>query len=33
VLTDVVPPIVPVWSTTDLDEAVLLYETLEGTGA
>ena len=32
VLTDVGPPIVPVWSTTDRDEALLWYETLEGTG-
>lgn len=32
VLADVGPPIVPVWSTTDLDEALLWYETLEGTG-
>ncbi|WP_328884632.1 ATP-dependent DNA ligase [Streptomyces sp. NBC_00299] len=31
-LADVGPPIVPVWSTTDLDEALLWYETLEGTG-
>ncbi|MDH6521978.1 hypothetical protein M2163_001027 [Streptomyces sp. SAI-135] len=30
-LADVDPPIVPVWSTTDLDEALLWYETLEGT--
>lgn len=32
VLADVGPPIVPVWSTTDLDEALLWYEALEGTG-
>lgn len=32
VLADVGPPIVPVWSTTDLDEALLWYETLGGTG-
>ncbi|MFF4787801.1 RNA ligase family protein [Streptomyces griseorubiginosus] len=32
VLADVGPPIVPVWSTTDLDEALLWFETLEGTG-
>ncbi|MER5227925.1 DNA ligase [Streptomyces flaveus] len=32
VLADVGPPIVPVWSTTDLDEALLWCETLEGTG-
>lgn len=31
-LADVGPPIVPVWSTTDLDEALLWNETLEGTG-
>ncbi|MCZ0991812.1 hypothetical protein [Streptomyces diastatochromogenes] len=31
-LADVGPPIVPVWSTTDLDEALLWYEALEGTG-
>ncbi|MDQ0688900.1 ABC-type taurine transport system substrate-binding protein [Streptomyces achromogenes] len=31
-LADVGPPIVPVWSTTDLDEAFLWFETLEGTG-
>ncbi|MGW1594934.1 ATP-dependent DNA ligase [Streptomyces sp. NPDC002343] len=32
VLADVGPPIVPVWSTTDLEEALLWFETLEGTG-
>ncbi|MFF8024772.1 hypothetical protein ACFZDJ_27455 [Streptomyces sp. NPDC007896] len=32
VLADVGPPIEPVWSTTDLSEALLWYETLEGTG-
>ncbi|MGW1752565.1 ATP-dependent DNA ligase [Streptomyces sp. NPDC002092] len=32
VLADVGPPIVPVWSTTDLDEALLWYTALEGTG-
>ncbi|MDQ0904686.1 ATP-dependent DNA ligase [Streptomyces canus] len=32
VLADIGPPIVPVWSTTDLDEALLWFETLEGTG-
>ncbi|MCZ1000842.1 DNA ligase [Streptomyces mirabilis] len=32
VLADTGPPIVPVWSTTDLDEALLWYEALEGTG-
>lgn len=32
VLAGVGPPIVPVWSTTDLDEALLWFETLEGTG-
>jgi ATP-dependent DNA ligase len=32
VLADVGPPIVPVWSTTDLDEALLWFETLEGRG-
>jgi ATP-dependent DNA ligase len=31
VLADAGPPIVPVWSTTDLDEALLWYEALEGT--
>lgn len=31
-LADVGPPIVPVWSTTDLDEALIWFETLEGTG-
>ncbi|MGW3209135.1 hypothetical protein [Streptomyces sp. NPDC001135] len=31
-LADVGLPIVPVWSTTDLDEALLWYETLEGMG-
>ncbi|KUM67274.1 hypothetical protein AQI70_36370 [Streptomyces curacoi] len=30
---DVGPPILPVWPTTDLDEALLSYETLEGTSA
>ncbi|WP_055489053.1 hypothetical protein [Streptomyces sp. TP-A0356] len=32
-LADVGPPIVPVWSTTDLDEALLWYTGVEGTGA
>ncbi|GHE24067.1 hypothetical protein GCM10017779_71060 [Streptomyces capillispiralis] len=32
VLADVGQPIVPVWSTTALDEALLWYETLEGIG-
>lgn len=32
-LADVGPPIVPVWSTTDRDGALLWYEALEGTGA
>jgi ATP-dependent DNA ligase len=32
VLADVAPPIVPVWSTTDLEEALLWFETLKGTG-
>jgi hypothetical protein len=32
VLADVGPPIVPVWSTTDLEEALLWFKTLEGTG-
>ncbi|MDQ0935271.1 ATP-dependent DNA ligase [Streptomyces turgidiscabies] len=32
VLADIGSPIVPVWSTTNLDEALLWYETLEGTG-
>ncbi|CAM5316093.1 DNA ligase OS=Streptomyces aurantiogriseus OX=66870 GN=GCM10010251_96440 PE=4 SV=1 [Streptomyces aurantiogriseus] len=32
VLADAGPPIVPVWSTTDLDEALLWYTALEGTG-
>lgn len=32
VLADVGPPIVPVWSTTDLSEALLWYTALEGTG-
>ncbi|MFF3378157.1 DNA ligase [Streptomyces sp. NPDC002680] len=31
-LTGIGPPIEPVWSTTDLSEAQLWYETLEGTG-
>ncbi|MET7715335.1 hypothetical protein [Streptomyces sp. NPDC005407] len=30
VLADVGPPIVPVWSTTNLAEALLWYEALEG---
>jgi ATP-dependent DNA ligase len=33
VLADTGPPIVPVWPTTDPDEALLWYEALEGTGA
>ncbi|MFC8836841.1 hypothetical protein ACFT8V_27170 [Streptomyces griseoincarnatus] len=32
VLADVGPPIVPVWLTTDIEEALLWFETLEGTG-
>ncbi|MFF4361157.1 hypothetical protein [Streptomyces sp. NPDC001604] len=32
VLADAGPSIVPVWSTTDLDEALLWYAPLEGTG-
>lgn len=32
VLIGIGPPIEPVWSTTDRDEALLWYETLEGTG-
>lgn len=32
VLADAGPPIVPVWSTTDLDEALLWFEMPEGTG-
>ena len=32
VLADVGPPIEPVWSTTDRDEALLWYTALEGTG-
>ncbi|MFJ4536673.1 hypothetical protein ACIP39_12005 [Streptomyces tibetensis] len=32
VLADVGPPIVPVWSTTGLEEALLWFEPLEGTG-
>lgn len=32
VLADAGPSIVPVWSTTDLDEALLWYAALEGTG-
>ncbi|MFJ9634872.1 DNA ligase [Streptomyces sp. NPDC101175] len=32
VLADVGPPIEPVWSTTDRDEALLWYTTLKGTG-
>lgn len=32
VLADVGPPIAPVWSTTGLEEALLWFETLEGTG-
>ncbi|MFC9429625.1 hypothetical protein ACFTZC_28755, partial [Streptomyces sp. NPDC056987] len=32
VLAGIGPPIEPVWSTTDRGEAVLWYETLEGTG-
>lgn len=32
VLADVGPPIVPVWSTTDLEVALFWSETLEGTG-
>ncbi|AMW08174.1 hypothetical protein A4E84_00645 [Streptomyces qaidamensis] len=32
VLADTGPPIVPVWSTTDLDEALLWCTALEGTG-
>jgi ATP-dependent DNA ligase len=32
VLAGLGPPIEPVWSTTDLSEALLWYETLEGTG-
>ncbi|WP_432197100.1 RNA ligase family protein [Streptomyces sp. bgisy027] len=32
VLADVGPPIEPVWSTTDRDEALLWYAALEGTG-
>ncbi|MFC9425754.1 hypothetical protein [Streptomyces sp. NPDC056987] len=31
VLANVGPPIEPVWSTTDRDEALLRYENLEGT--
>ncbi|MFH0522333.1 hypothetical protein ACHBTE_34910 [Streptomyces sp. M41] len=31
-LADVGPPIVPVWSTTDLEEALLWFEAPEGTG-
>ncbi|MER6530228.1 hypothetical protein [Streptomyces sp. NPDC001508] len=32
VLAGVGAPIVPVWSTTDLDEALLWYTALKGTG-
>ncbi|WP_159025033.1 hypothetical protein [Streptomyces sp. CB01373] len=32
VLGDAGPSIVPVWSTTDLDEGLLWYAALEGTG-
>ncbi|MFJ6900549.1 hypothetical protein [Streptomyces hokutonensis] len=32
VLAGIGPPIEPVWSTTDRDEALLWYESLEGTG-
>ncbi|MEU0217854.1 hypothetical protein ABZ281_23300 [Streptomyces sp. NPDC006265] len=32
VLTDIGPSIVRVWSTTDLDGALLWFETFEGTG-
>ncbi|MFF2167229.1 hypothetical protein ACFVWP_42135 [Streptomyces sp. NPDC058175] len=32
VLANTGPPIEPVWSTTDLDKALLWYEALEGTG-
>lgn len=32
-LADTGPPIMPVWPTTDLDEAMLCYEALQGPGA